>query len=117
MSSCPFCNFDEAPQESPIPSPASEKANKNAGFLRHAWRGVQWLFPAMMWMLIPKCPMCVAAYVALFTGIEISFAAARWIHFAMWALCLLSLAYLAFKIVISIRRKIYVYRTSHARRV
>src|SRR5438552_3792469 len=59
-----------------------------------AQRSSQWLFPATLLVLIPKCPLCVAAYVALFTGIGINVATARCLPILMLAICL-TLAYLA----------------------
>jgi hypothetical protein len=86
MSNCPFCNLD--------PAPTSSGAKRPTDFLRRAWRGIQWAFPATLLVLIPKCPFCVAAYVALFTGIGVSVSTARWIQVLMLVFCLGSLAYL-----------------------
>ena len=91
MSNCPFCNFDPA---TTTEGPGKDTRKSPTGFLRRIWRGIQWLFPAAGMALIPKCPMCVAAYVALFTGVGISVAAAQWIQILMWAICLALLAYL-----------------------
>jgi hypothetical protein len=66
-------------------------------------------------VIMPKCPMCVAAYIALFTGAEVTIATARWIQIAMWAVCLLSLGYLTLKLILHFKRNYYVNRTSHAR--
>jgi hypothetical protein len=63
--------------------------------MRRAWRGTQWLFPSTLLVLMPKCPMCVAAYIALFTGIGITASTARWIYILVPVLCLTSLAILA----------------------
>jgi hypothetical protein len=41
--------------------------------------------------------MCVAAYLALFTGIGISVSTARWIHILVPVFCWASLAYLAMR--------------------
>jgi hypothetical protein len=94
MSNCPFCN--QAPEPDSTASDP-DAANLRAGFLRRAWRKIQWLFPAALLALIPKCPLCVAAYVALFTGIGISVSTARWIQILMIALCLMSAAYLVIR--------------------
>ena len=56
---------------------------------------MQWLFPATLLVLMPKCPLCVAAYVALFTGVGITVSTAHWIQILMVAFCLTSLAYVA----------------------
>lgn len=93
MSNCPFCNLDAAPNPA-ARNPGDGK--RPAGLLLRAWRGIQWLFPATLLGLMPKCPLCVAAYVALFTGVGISVSAARWIQFLTLTFCLSSLAYLAF---------------------
>jgi hypothetical protein len=92
MNNCPFCNLDS------VPNPAGPKGSdgkRPAGLFRRAWRGIQWLFPATVLVLMPKCPICVAAYVALFTGVGISVTAARWIQILMLVVCLGSLGYLA----------------------
>jgi membrane protein implicated in regulation of membrane protease activity len=76
---------------------------------------MQWLFPAALLVLIPKCPMCVVAYVALFTGMGISVSTARWIQIVMLAFCLASLAFLAVRYVSFFLRSTNVHRTRHAR--
>jgi hypothetical protein len=92
MSNCPLCNLDPAPQPAG-PNPGVGK--RPVGFFRRAWQGVQWLFPAAFLVLMPKCPMCVAAYIALCTGIGVSVSTAWWIQMLMIGLCVTSLAYLA----------------------
>ena len=54
----------------------------------------QWVAPAATLALLPKCPMCVAAYVALFTGISLSAAAATYLRGGLVALCMTSLVLL-----------------------
>jgi len=92
MSNCPLCNLDPAPK-SAEPNPGDGK--RPAGLLRRAWRSMQWLFPGALLVLMPKCPLCVAAYIALFTGIGVNVSTARWIQILMLVFCLASLAYLA----------------------
>jgi hypothetical protein len=94
MSNCPFCNLDGASKPA---SPIADDGQPAIGLFRRAWRGIQWLFPATLLVLMPKCPLCVVAYVALFTGVGISVSTARWIQMLMLALCLTSLAYLAIR--------------------
>lgn len=60
---------------------------------RTAFGALRWLAPAVLLALVPKCPACVAAYIALATGIGISFTAAAYLHGALIAVCVASLAY------------------------
>ena len=112
MSDCPFCNLDPAPKATP-PNPGSSKPP--TGLLRRAWKTTQWLFPTALLVLIPKCPMCVAAYVMLFTGIGITVSTAHWIQILMWSFCVISFVYLAVRHNPFFRRSNYVHSTSHAR--
>jgi hypothetical protein len=97
MSNCPFCNLDPA-SSSVEPSETDRSlggAKPPTGLLHRTWRSIQWLFPATVLVLIPKCPLCVAAYIALFTGVGVSVSTARWIQILLLMFCLTSLAYLA----------------------
>jgi hypothetical protein len=47
----------------------------------------EWIIPSAALILMPKCPMCVAMYVALFTSASISVASASHIRTAIGVLC------------------------------
>ncbi|MCW1885875.1 hypothetical protein OKA04_14140 [Luteolibacter flavescens] len=51
-----------------------------------------WLVPGGLLLLVPKCPVCLAGYVAVFTGIGISLPVATWLRYGLIATCLAILA-------------------------
>jgi hypothetical protein len=55
------------------------------------------IVPVGILAVLPKCPACVAAYVALGTGIGLSLAAAAYIRFALIYLCVSILLYFVMK--------------------
>jgi hypothetical protein len=56
-----------------------------------------WIVPSATLVLLPKCPACVAAYVALATGIGISLPAATWLRVMLVTACVTILVFMAAK--------------------
>jgi hypothetical protein len=54
--------------------------------------------PSGALLLIPKCPLCIAAYVAAFTGLGLSVGTAAGIRLALIMLCLLAIGFFGYRI-------------------
>ncbi len=74
---------------------AGENARRPASWLRRGGGLAGWIIPSVTLALLPKCPVCVAAYVALATGIGISLPTATCLRVLLVALCVASLVFLS----------------------
>jgi hypothetical protein len=50
-----------------------------------------WVLPSAGLVLVPKCPACLAAYVALWTGLGLSLTMAYYLRWALLFLCVSTL--------------------------
>jgi hypothetical protein len=64
-------------------------------------QALNWIVSSAILAAMPKCPLCVAAYVALFTGFGISLAVAKFAWWFVGVSCLLTLVYVATTTAIS----------------
>ncbi|HEY6978706.1 MAG TPA: hypothetical protein VH396_20555 [Chitinophagaceae bacterium] len=63
------------------------------------------MIPSVALTLLPKCPACLAAYIAIATGAGVSISTATYLRIALIIVCVMSLVYLATNRLISFKRK------------
>ncbi len=71
--------------------------------LRRGAEVAGWVLPGLLLALMPKCPVCLAAYVSLATGISLSLPVAGSLRVLLLVLCAASLVILA---CLSLRRRL-----------
>jgi hypothetical protein len=69
----------------------------SANYGRRYVGAASWLLPGAALALIPKCPMCLAAYIAMFSGVALPFSTAATLRWALIAIGTGSLTYLALR--------------------
>lgn len=81
------------------------QAIPSQNIFKRGLRFIKPLLPAFLLAIIPKCPFCLAAYVALGTGIGLSVTSARWLH-----ITLLGAAIIPLSLFTAIRIGHYLYK-------
>ena len=81
------CDIDPVVVETKVAAPSP-------GLRGRLGRIGAWIAPAAGLALMPKCPMCIAAYIAIWTGAGISISAASHLRTFTLILCGAALAYL-----------------------
>ena len=76
---------------------ADDNARRPASRLRRGGEIAGWIIPSATLVLLPKCPMCVAAYIALFSGVSITVASASNLQTSLKTLCVAALFWLVMK--------------------
>jgi hypothetical protein len=77
-----------------IKTRAGDHVRRPASRLRHGGEITGWIVPSVTLALLPKCPVCVAAYVALATGIGISLPTAAYLRAILVVLCVAALVFI-----------------------
>ena len=70
---------------------------KSPKWVRRVRERLAWIVPSAILVLAPKCPACLAAYVALWTGLGLSLSTATCLRRVLLFLCVASLLFLMVK--------------------
>lgn len=65
------------------------------------------VLPSTLLALMPKCPMCLAAYVALGSGVTLSYSSAHLLMRTLTALCISTLAFCLVKRMMKPHRPVH----------
>jgi hypothetical protein len=73
----------------------SSQANpvKRTSHMRRLLHTVKCGIPGAVLVLLPKCPVCMAAWISVATGFGISVSAAGYLRMSLIVLCIISLCY------------------------
>lgn len=63
--------------------------------VRHFLKLGAWVVPGSILVLLPKCPLCLAAYLAIGSGFAISITTAAYLRLGLMVLSVASLTYFA----------------------
>ena len=75
---------------------------------RRTGGAASWALPGMALALVPKCPMCIAAYLAIGGGLGVSLSTATQLRTALVWLCWSILALLTARLVMRFRTRVVV---------
>src|SRR6476646_5038085 len=65
--------------------------------------GIRWVLPGVVLVILPKCPICLAGYIAIGTGISLSIATATYLRISLIIISVVSLLYLLTKKLSALR--------------
>ena len=95
MNTRPCCEVAASdPHPGPFTTPATRGERRPPGLARRCLVIAAWIVPSAILALMPKCPACLAAYLAVGTGLGLSLSITTHLRAFLLILCVASLLYL-----------------------
>ena len=73
--------------------PTTQEKLRSVQWFQRLCRIAKWVVPGAIFVAMPKCPACVATYVALITGVSISLPAAAHLRILLLTPCVAALVF------------------------
>ena len=83
-----------------------DENRRPASRLRRGRGAAGWIVPGAALALLPKCPACVAAYLAFASGVTLSAPAASVLRTSVIVLCAVSLSYATARLAMQVFRRL-----------
>jgi hypothetical protein len=113
---CPCRRSAASPIDQADAGPASAGQDPEGRPARRTRGAAAFALPSIALALIPKCPMCIAAYLALGGGLGVSFSTAAHLRTALVWLCWSVLVLLTVRVAMRFTRRSGVVAISRVRR-
>lgn len=94
----------------PFAAPTADGAEHRLTFARRCLDIVGWIVPGAILALVPKCPACLAGYLAAGTGFGLSLSTAAHLRASLLILCIAPVLYLVVRRLgrfLTIKRHLY----------
>ncbi|MGH8532589.1 MAG: hypothetical protein ACREV1_07645 [Gammaproteobacteria bacterium] len=88
------CEAASDSRSKPFAAPTTDRAPHRLTFARRCLDIAGWIVPGAILALMPKCPACLVAYLAVGTGLGLSLSTATYLRASLLILCIASLLYL-----------------------
>ncbi|HYE75933.1 MAG TPA: hypothetical protein VEF04_21490 [Blastocatellia bacterium] len=75
-------------------SKVADNLSQTDGAIRRFINFSKWIVPSAILALLPKCPLCLSAYIAMGTGFSLSITSAGILRMLLMTVAVLSLAFL-----------------------
>jgi hypothetical protein len=88
-----------------VPAQRMNNGQKPLTFVQSSLSIIRWILPGIVLGILPRCPICLAGYIAIATGVGVSITTAIYLRIGLILLCVMLLLYFVMKRLISLKQK------------